>query len=114
MPTYIAAPVVAVTQTRGFSGNALGPIDFPLTSAHAPKTISGTIYDSTGAAVVGATVKLFRNSDDFLCKSTTTDSSGHYSFNRDWFDPYTYYVIAYKTVTGTQVHGTSDRPLTPA
>jgi len=80
--------------------------DFPT------KKIDGYVRDSTGAIVVGATVKLFRQSDDKMVQTTTSSAAGYYTFPRDVFDPNTYYILAYLTAE-PQVHGVSDRGSVP-
>ncbi len=85
------------------------PSDF---SGSSPtKTIGGVVYDTAGAPASGATVKLFRQSDDLQIASTTTAGDGTYSFVRDAADPNTYYVVGYSDTTH---HGTTDRGLVPA
>lgn len=75
----------------------------------ATKNISGTVYAVTGLPVAGATVKLFREADDRLCQTQTSDGSGHYLFVRDETDTHSYYVVAYTPGATPQVHGVSDR-----
>lgn len=88
------------------------PVDWPVT--HVPTLlVAGTIYDHLGAPVSGATVKLFRVRDDFMCQETTSAADGSYAFVRDNTDPNTYYVVAYAVAGVTQIHGTSDRDLIP-
>lgn len=69
--------------------------------------IAGVTKDSTGAALGGCTVKLFRTSDDVWIATTTSDGSGNYSFTVP-NTATTYYVVAYKAgspdVTGTTVN----------
>lgn len=98
---------VVTPYRRDYSG-----VDMPVVLG--TRQISGHVYNSTGAAVSGATVKLVREFDDFEVASTTTDGSGAYTFTRDSRDVFTYYVIAYSVTGGsTQIHGTSDRDLVP-
>lgn len=79
------------------------------------RQIAGTVFDhETGNPVAGATVKLYRDSDDKLVQTATSDGSGAFAFPRDLYDPYTYHYTADYTVTGTQYHGISDRGLVPA
>lgn len=87
--------------------------DWPVTTP--TKAVAGTVlHHETGAAVVGATVRLYRVSDGKLVQSTTSGADGAYSFSRDADDPYTYFVSADDSASGTQVHGLSDRGLVPA
>lgn len=88
------------------------PHDLPIYSA--TKSISGTIYTAAGTPAVGVTVKLFRQIDDLLIRTGTTDSGGHYIFPRDANDTFAYYVLAYGSATSPQVHGVSDRGGIPA
>lgn len=85
-------------------------LDFPIFTPS--KSMSGTVYIS-GAAAIGATVKLFRQADDALIATGVTDSAGHYLFVRDANDIYSYYVLAYLG-TSPQTHGVSDRGSIPA
>ena len=114
MTTYTAPWPLPPSNTRSFFvSNML--TDFPITSATATKAVTGFVLDTAGAAMVGATVKLFRIKDDFLCGVTTSGALGGYSIARDVADPNTYYAIAYSLIGGvTQVHGTTDRNLVPA
>lgn len=80
--------------------------DFPV------KKVDGYVRDSTGAIVVGATVKLFRQSDDKMVQTTTSSATGYYQFLRDLYDPNTYYILAYLGVA-PQRHGVSDRGFIP-
>lgn len=90
-------------------------IDIPVTATDGPvKAITGHVYDVAKNPVQGATVRLFRQWDDFFVASTTTDVNGLYAFARDAMDPWTYYVVAYTTAGGKQVHGTSERDIVPA
>jgi hypothetical protein len=74
------------------------------------REITGVVRDSNGTPVAGATVKLFRMSDDKMVDATTSDGDGAYSFVRDVLDPNTYYTLAY---VDDEVHGVSDRDLAP-
>lgn len=76
------------------------------------KAIAGTIRDSSNAVVSGATVKLVRQSDDRVVRTTTSAADGTYSFARDVFDSRSYYVTCYKTGV-PEVHAISDRDLIP-
>lgn len=86
--------------------------DFPIYSPL--KNVSGTIYQPGGSVVAGATVKLVRQTDDLVCQVGVTDAGGHYFFQRDAGDTFTYYVVAYTGATSPQIHGTSDRGVVPA
>jgi hypothetical protein len=87
--------------------------DWPVTSP--TKAIEGTVlHHETGAVVDGATVRLYRVSDNKMVQSTTSAADGTYSFDRDTDDPYTYVVSADYDDAGTPVHGLSDRGLVPA
>lgn len=115
----VAAPAPAadsifrqITYVRGLSEYPPGvtpdyPISFP--TLH----VAGVVRDTNGNPVAGATVKLYRVSDDKMVQSTTSATDGSYSFVRDTYDPYTYYVLAYLTAT-PQTHGVTDRGLVPA
>lgn len=72
------------------------------------KTVEGVVYDSTGAAVSGATVKLFNQSTDSKISERTTGADGAYVFTRTDIDSATYYVVGFN---GDMQHGTSDRGL---
>lgn len=113
----LVASSVLDTRTRplyapnvSFTGNP--PLDVPIFIPS--KTISGTVYTLSGAPASGATVKLFRQSDDRMVQTGVTDGSGHYLFVRDTGDLYTYYVLAYTSATSPQIHGVSDRGGVPA
>lgn len=120
--TYLAAPYFINTGVR-IRYAAMAGQDDPLTpvfaasggAALASKTISGHVYDTNGTAVVGATVKLIRQLDDFVCQVATSGAGGVYSFTRRADDTKSYYTLAYSLAGGTtQVHGTSNRSLVPA
>lgn len=110
--------------TTGVGGKVLGTIgtvtiggggtpDYPVTTP--TKAIAGTvIHHETAVPVVGATVRLYRVSDDLMCQTTTSAAGGAYSFVRDAADPNTYYTTATYLDGATQVHGISDRGLVPA
>lgn len=100
------------TRTRRSITTNFPAKDVPIFDAS--KNISGTIYTIGGAAAAGATVKLFRQVDDLLCKVGVTDVGGHYVFSRDSDDVFAYYVLAYTNATSPQVHGVSDRGAIPA
>jgi hypothetical protein len=109
--TGLASIVLGTVGTVDIGGG--GPADWPVTSP--TKTISGTVlHHETGVAVSGATVRLIRDSDGLLCQSSTSDSDGSYSFDRDTDDPYTYHVSADYDDSGTPVQGLTPRGLAPA
>lgn len=87
-----------------------GPTDWPVTTP--TKAVAGVVRDAGGTPYAGATVKLIRESDGFLCQTTTSAGDGTYSFARDAFDPHTYYVVAFED-TGTPTQGISARALVP-
>ena len=71
-------------------------------------SISGTVFNhETGLVVSGATVKLYRDSDDLMVASTLSAVDGTYSFPRDSVDPNTYYVVAEYMDGPTLVTGVS-------
>ena len=47
----------------------------------APASISGSVKDSFGAALVGVKIKLLRDADDSFVAETSTDTKGDYIFN---------------------------------
>lgn len=118
--TTARANVVALgTITTNVTGDVQGRIQIPLDEipgggdfegADPAAAIAGTVFDRSGAAAVGATVLLFRQSDNLFIASTLSDAAGAYTFTRDTADPNTYYVMAF---TGDEDHGTSNRSLTP-
>lgn len=131
MANFSATPFIDITPVNHLSGTRVAqstplsrktsfakvqssiPHDIP--TLVPTKAISGTIYTATGTtAPAGTTVKLFRQMDDFLCKTGVTDAAGHYMFIRDANDIFTYYVLAYTAATTPQVHGVSDRGAIPA
>lgn len=77
------------------------------------KNVSGTIYDVAGVPVANATVKLIRQYDDRVVQLGVTNAQGQYFFLRDAADSLAYYVIAYTNAVSPQVHGISDRGVTP-
>jgi hypothetical protein len=89
-----------------------GASDFSGTDPSAD--ITGTVYTEGGAVKAGATVKLFRQSDDLKVAETTSAADGTYTFTRDSADPNTYFVLAFHPTDSPQVHGVSDRGVTPA
>lgn len=88
--------------------------DDPLSTATL-LAISGHVYDSNAAPVVGATVVLYRQIDNLAVATTASGVGGAYSFPRRNDDTRSYYTVAYSLAGGsTQVHGTSNRGLVPA
>lgn len=80
----------------------------------ASRVIAGVVRNhETGSVVEGATVRLFRSTDDAICQTATSGPDGSYSFDRDADDPYDYYVTAQYLEGATQVHGITDRGLVP-
>lgn len=73
------------------------------------KTLTGVVYDANGAAVNGATAKLFNQSTDTRISTDTTGADGVYEFTRADNDTASYYVVGYSDASH---HGTSDRDLT--
>jgi hypothetical protein len=92
---------------RTVTENLGAGVDWPL---NAPtKAITGLVY--TGSLLTsGATCRLLRDSDEFLCGTVTTGSDGAYSFARGTDDPNTYHVEVY---VGSTLHGLTDRGLVP-
>jgi len=112
-------PATADTPSRIFSANRFpreyltgGTPDWPL---NAPtKTLAGVTRDSAGAVLGSCTVKLFRQSDDLMVATVTSDAvTGAYSFVRGGDDIFVYYVLAYAPGS-PQKHGVTDRSLVPA
>lgn len=111
----ITPNTITVTGIGTVSGRIQIPIDeIPddgdFSGSDPNATVAGTVYDSDGNASVGATVLLFRQSDNLFIASTLTDSAGEYSFTRDTADPNEYYVVAFSSDTA---HGSSDRSIAP-
>lgn len=95
-----AASVTAAKKCSAFLETRLfpvggGPADF--SPNNGLKSIAGTIKDCDGVPVVGALVRLVRESDDFQCATATTNSSGVYTFPRGSADPNTYRLFAYSS-----------------
>lgn len=109
-PSYNSTPRTNKAKTARLNSNQ--PKDFPVSTPS--KHVSGTVYGLGAVPTPNATVKLFRQLDDFLCRVSTTDAAGHYLFVRDEDDPYAYYVMAYTASISPQFHGTSDRGVVPA
>lgn len=57
-------------------------------------TLSGIVTDSTGAPLAGATVKVFRVSDEALVATVTSNGSGAYTATTPDAGPF--YVLAFK------------------
>lgn len=85
---------------RGFT--PLQPLE-----AVGPLLISGLTKDSTGAALGGCIVQLYRTADDVMVEETISDGSGNYAFSPRGVGAL-FYVIAYKAgspdVAGTTVN----------
>lgn len=112
MANFVSPAYVTPSVTRG-TVVALVPGDIPLSNP--TKSISGHVYDTSGTAVVGATVILCRQYDGVGVRTTTSGAAGVYSFPRDTRDTYAYFVVAFSVSGGsTQVHGTSNRGLVPS
>lgn len=97
--------------TLSFSDTIGVASDWP--ASNPTRQIAGVALNhETGEPVEGATLRLFRTSDDAIVQTTTSAADGSYSFARDADDPYTYYVTA-DLSAGTPVHGVTDRGLIP-
>lgn len=73
--------------------------------------ITGITKNSTGAALGGCTVDLFRTLDDLFLGTTTSDGSGNYSLVAPIGGPF--YVVAY-LAGAPDVAGTTVNTLQPA
>lgn len=103
-----AGVMSSVLGTVGTVGTGDWPLNEPT------KSISGVTRSSAGGVVESAIVKLFRQSDDLLVATTTSDSTtGAYSFERGADDPHSYFVLAYRE-GAPEIHGVTDRGLVPA
>lgn len=113
MPAYSTWAITSPETTRKLTVTNLTSIsDLPLQNP--TKLIIGRTLDTSGNPVIGATVLLFRQSDNFFIGAATTNATGHYAFPRDAADALTYYTVGYTLVGGvTQIHGTSNRNLVP-
>lgn len=101
-----------VLGTVGTASVGAGTPDWPVTTPS--KTVAGTaVHHETGALLVGATIRLYRVSDNQYVQQTTTDGSGAWSFARDTSDPYTYRVTVDYDDSGTPIQGVTG-VLTPA
>lgn len=75
--------------------------------------LAGYTRDAAGAALPGATVKVFNQASDTKANEQTSAADGRYSWVRDSTDTNTYYVVAYKA-DAPEIHGVSDRGLVAA
>lgn len=73
----------------------------------------GISRDSTGTALGGCTVKLYRETDDALMETTTSDANGNYRFKSAAPVGVTYYVRWYLAGSPDRA-GTSKNGLVPA
>lgn len=106
----LARTLIVTRGTADNIGPSGGASDYP--SAGGTKAIAGVVYDATGTVrQAGATCRLLRDSDEFLCGTVTTGADGSYSFVRGNADPNTYHVEVY---VGSALHGLSDRGLVPS
>ena len=106
----LASIVLGTVGTVNIGG---GGADWPVVSP--TKVVEGAVmHHETGLPVVGATVRLIRDSDGLLCQSDTSGVAGAYSFPRDTSDPYTYHVSADYDDSGTPIQGLTTRGLVPA
>src|SRR4051812_45632287 len=71
-----------------------------------PYDIIGVTYDSTGLALPGCKVQIYRTGDDSYVSETTSDSSGNYAIPA--WNMFTHYLVAYlpgsPDVAGTTVN----------
>ena len=78
---------------------------YPVQSHYA---ITGITKDSTGVAVGGCTVKLYKTSSDAVVDTTLSDANGNYSFPIAMGGNETFYVVSYKAgspdIAGTTVN----------
>lgn len=72
-------------------------------------TVTGTVYDSAGNPVSGATVKLFNQSTDVKVSERPSAGDGTYTFYRADNDSATYWLAGHSDTTH---HGTTDRDIT--
>lgn len=93
VPNTLALPAV-----RSF-GEPSAPFEYP-------SAITGTAKDSTGAALAGCTLVLFRTADNSIAAQGVSDGSGNYSLGAS--QAVTHYITAYKAgspdVAGTTVN----------
>lgn len=78
-------------------------------STYSP-VLSGQTQNSTGVALGGCVVQLFRTVDDAIHAETTSDGSGNYTFLPSITGPF--YVVAYKA-GAPDVMGTTVNTLVP-
>ena len=120
------AVIAARTFTATAVGVASGRADIPLAvlgrisvggpADYSPndgaKSIAGLVRATAGGApVVGASVRLIRESDNFIAATTTSGAGGTYAFPRDGGDPNTYTVLVF---SGTATGGVSRRGVVPS
>lgn len=74
-------------------------------------SISGITKDSTGAALGGVTVQLFRTYDDNIRSQVDSDGAGNYVLYPDVTGPF--FVVAYK-IGSPDLAGTTVNTLLPA
>lgn len=97
------------SRNRGRPGAGLGyPPFMPAMALPAVYLrVFGVTKDSTGAALSGVTVKLYRTADDALVDMAVSNGGGNYEF-RSASPTTAYYVVAYKAgapdVAGTTVN----------
>lgn len=72
---------------------AAGPADYSPNDA--VKSVAGVVRDRDGTPVAGATVRLVRQSDDFVAATVTSAADGTYVFPRGSGDPHSYYVVVH-------------------
>lgn len=124
--TFAAGETVQVSLEVQAKGNATGQtltvvtqsstnpctVTLPSPGVVTAKYVSGVVYDTTGAPVVAATVKLLTSSGTWSEQaSTMSDASGFYIFQRAYNDAGQYVTVAYSAST---VHGISDLGNVPA
>jgi TonB family protein len=78
----IASPSPVVTPKKAARPSAVKPAASPASPTQAPalSTLTGSVYDGTGAVVPGVAVTLTRN--DGLASETTTNDAGQYQFTQ--------------------------------
>lgn len=104
--TGLASIVLGTVGTVEIGAPTSGTPDWPATSP--TRQVAGVVYHhETGAVVVGATVRLYRDTDHLLVRTDTSSVVGAYSFLRDAADPYTYFVTADYNDAGTPIQGKS-------
>ena len=89
----------SMTPVRSFS-------DTPFPSLQYGYTIAGTMKDSTGVALAGCTVKLYRTTNDTVSGIVVSDGSGNYKIAAS--SELRHYLVAYlpgsPDVAGTTVN----------